>query len=69
VKDWKLHLVKIQLKFINFFITELFSIANCGGNLTTAGTFQTPNYPNAYPIQSKCFWHIKVYYLYYFINI
>lgn len=35
------------------------SSPNCGGNLTTSGTIQTPNYPNAYPIQSKCFWHIK----------
>ncbi len=32
---------------------------SCGGTLTAASTFQTPNYPNAYPLLSKCFWHIK----------
>ncbi len=44
----------IKVLIINFLLK-----ASCGGTLTTASNFQTPNYPNAYPLLSKCFWHIK----------
>jgi hypothetical protein len=44
---------------IKVLIIKFLLKASCGGNLTTASTFQTPNYSNAYPLLSKCFWHIK----------
>nr|XP_020039532.1 membrane frizzled-related protein-like isoform X2 [Castor canadensis] len=36
-------------------------LSGCGGNLTgLQGTFSTPNYPQQYPHQQLCTWHISV---------
>ncbi|XP_069976306.1 cubilin, partial [Penaeus vannamei] len=35
-------------------------VNGCGGELTKAsGSFHSPNYPNAYPINTDCEWHIR----------
>jgi cubilin len=39
---------------------DLFS-SGCGANLKgRTGTFQTPNYPNPYPVYKECIWTIEV---------
>ncbi|XP_062989334.1 CUB and zona pellucida-like domain-containing protein 1 [Elgaria multicarinata webbii] len=46
--------------FYYFIAPESANIPNCGGYLTgSAGTFTSPNYPQAHPPFAYCVWHIE----------